>query len=88
MCFFAMFIMEALDSVVTGLSKSLDEYYTETNFMDMSVSAEKFSREDLSLIQNLPFVSKAELRYTVNGKINLKGEEKRLGNTCFCMGVW
>jgi len=78
MCFFAMFIMEALDSVVTGLSSSLDEYYTVTNFMDMSVSAEKFSREDLSQIQNLPFVRKAELRYTINGKINLNGKEKKL----------
>lgn len=78
MCFFAMFIMEAFDSVVTGIGKSVDEYFTVTNFMDMNVSAESFSREDLSLIQNLPSVKKAELRYTTNGKIRLKGEEKKL----------
>ena len=78
MCFFAMFIMEALDCVVTGLGNSVDEYYTLTNFMDMSVSAARFSREDLSLIQNLPSVKKAELRYTTNGKIKINGEELKL----------
>ncbi|OON86235.1 hypothetical protein BXO88_08115 [Oribacterium sp. C9] len=78
MCFFAMFIMESLDSVVTGMGNSVDEYFTLTNFMDMSVAAEKFSKEDMSLILNLPSVKNAELRYTTNGKINIRGEEKKL----------
>jgi len=76
MCFFAMFIMEAFDSVVSGLGKSVDEYFFITNFMDVYVEGESFSREDLSLVQNLPAVKKAELRHTVNGKINLNGVEK------------
>ena len=78
MCFFAMFIMEAFDSVVSGLGKSVDEYFFITNFMDVYVEGESFSREDLSLVQNLPAVKKAELRHTVNGKINLNGVEKKL----------
>lgn len=78
MCFFAMFMMEAFDAVVAGLGNSADEYYKETNFMDMKVSSDGFSREDLSLIMNLPAVKKAELRYTTNGKIKLDGKEKKL----------
>ncbi|SFG53147.1 ABC transporter permease [Oribacterium sp. WCC10] len=78
MCFFAMFIMEAFDAVVTGLGNSVDEYYKETNFMDIKISSEGFSREDLSLIMNLPAVKNAELRYTTNGKVKHKGKEKKL----------
>lgn len=94
MCFFAMFIMEAFDAVVTGLGNSVDEYYKETNFMDMKVSSDGFSREDLSLIMNLPAVKIAELRYTTNGKIKLNGKEKKLefnfieGNEVSKMLLW
>ncbi|ETP71688.1 ABC-type transport system, involved in lipoprotein release, permease component [Lachnospiraceae bacterium JC7] len=78
MCFFAMFIMESFDCVVTGMNNTVDEYFTVTNFMDMNVSAASFSREDLSLVQNLPAVKKAELRYSTNGKIRIRGEERKL----------
>lgn len=78
MCFFAMFMMESFDSIVSGLGNSTDEYLTDTNFMDMRISSEGFSREDLLTVKSIPGVRNAEFRYTTNGKIRLHGEEKKL----------
>ncbi len=78
MCFFAMFMMESFDSIVSGLGNSTDEYLRDTNFMDMNISSAGFSREDLQTVKSIPAVKDAEFRYTTNGKVRLNGEELKL----------
>ena len=78
MCFLAMFVLEAFDSVVTGSCNSLDRYYIQTDFADLEATSEGFTTEDLLTVRMLPSVKNAELRYTVNGRARLGGAEKKL----------
>ncbi len=78
MCFLAMFILVTLDSDITGLGHATDEYYKETNFMDLSMTSEGFSPEDLITIKSVPVVKDAEFRYTTVGRITVDGAEKKL----------
>ena len=77
MCFIALFIYVSFDADLMGVEGALDEYYKETNFADLIVSSEGFTSEDLIEVNSIPFVSKAALRSTINGRMRLKGDEKR-----------
>lgn len=78
MCFLAMYIMVTFDADITGIGHSTDEYYKETNFMDLLMYSEGFTPEDLITIRSVPAVKDAELRYTSVGRIALDGAEKKL----------
>ena len=78
MCFIALFIYVTFDADLTGVESTLDEYYKETNFADLIVSSEGFTSEDLIAVNSIPSVSKAALRSTINGRIRLKGDEKKI----------
>ncbi len=76
MCFLAMLVLEGFDSDETGNSKSVDEYYRETNFLDLYAESESFNQQDIMDLKSLPDVAEAELRSTVNGKVKLSEEKK------------
>ncbi|MCR5773785.1 MAG: ABC transporter permease [Lachnospiraceae bacterium] len=76
MCFFAMLVLEGFDSDETGDSRSVDEYYRDTDFLDLYAESESFNRQDLLNLKGLPDVADAELRSTVNGKVRLSEEKK------------
>ena len=78
MCFIALFIYVSFDADLTGVEGALDEYYKETNFADLIVSSEGFTSEDLIEVNTIPSVSKAALRSTINGRMGLKGDEKKI----------
>ncbi len=78
MCFLAMYVMESFDSDREGMSRSLDEYYTETNFVDMYLTSEGFSYQDLETVKNTAGVKDAELRATYTGKARISGSEKKI----------
>ena len=78
MCFLAMFMLEGFDSDIAGTGHSVDRYYKETNFMDLSMSCEGFTREDLITVRSVRAVEGAELRYTTVGRIRTGGAEKKL----------
>ncbi len=77
MCFCAMLVLEGFDSDETGNSRSVDEYYRDTNFLDLYAESDRFNRQDVIDLMSLPDVAEAELRSTVNGKVKL-GEEKKV----------
>ncbi|MCR5746929.1 MAG: hypothetical protein K6G03_04420, partial [Lachnospiraceae bacterium] len=77
MCFLAMLVLEGFDCDEVGDSRSVDEYYRDTNFLDLYAESDSFNRQDIVDLKSLPDVAEAELRSTVNGKIKL-GEEKKV----------
>ncbi|MCR5746161.1 MAG: ABC transporter permease [Lachnospiraceae bacterium] len=77
MCFLAMLVLEGFDCDEVGDSRSVDEYYRDTNFLDLYAESESFNRQDIVDLKSLPDVAEAELRSTVNGKVKL-GEEKKV----------
>ena len=78
MCFLCMFILVGFESDREGMSRTVDEYLRTTNFMDLSVSSEAFSYQDLLETEQISGVKNAELRYTSNGTVRVSGEEKKL----------
>jgi len=78
MCFLCMFILVGFESDREGMSRVVDEYLKTTNFMDLSVSSEAFSYQDLLEVEQISDIRKAELRYTSNGTVRVSGTDKKL----------
>ena len=78
MCFLAMFILETFDSDLTGTSNSINEYFQDTNFMDLQMSSEGFTSEDLITVLSVAGVKDAERRATFVGRTRIGGAEKKI----------
>ena len=78
LCFLAMFINISFESDIAGGGNSIDEFFTDTNYSDLSITSNSFTSGDLESIKNLPCVNDAEFRYTVNGKVKFDGYEKKI----------
>ena len=69
MCFLAMFMLAGFDTDTQGRLISTDRYYKKTNFFDLMLTSEGFTREDMLVLDSLPEIKKAERRYTVIGRV-------------------
>lgn len=78
MCFLAMFILETFDSDLTGTRNSVNEYFQDTNFMDLQMSSEGFTSEDLITVLSVAGVKDAERRATFVGRTRIGGAEKKI----------
>ncbi len=79
MCFVALFIFEAFDSDTKGSGGGIERYYRATDFMDLLLTSEGFTTEDLVAVEALPDVNMADLRAVMNGKVRLdSGGEAKL----------
>ena len=81
--FLAIFTMAFISvSVLSGLSASspdaLDRYLTDTNYRDLDVQGQLFTREDIDALQNLPQIRSVNGYYNTSGKIELGGEKNIL----------
>lgn len=76
MCFFALFILQGFDASTEGYSRTLDRYYFETGFADLTLISDGFTSDDLIKIQSDRRVEYAELRSTTVGRIRLSEEKK------------
>lgn len=70
MCFLALFLLAGFDADTQGRLVSTDRYYRETNFFDLSLTSEGFSREDIAELEKLPDVVKAERRTSLLGRVS------------------
>lgn len=69
MCLLSLFMLASFEATRQGFLKCTDKYYKATNFMDLCLLSEGFTQEDLSDLERLPDVKRAERRAAVTGKI-------------------
>lgn len=69
MCFLSMFMLSAFDSNRQGYLSCTEEYYNDTNFMDLCLLSEGFTQEDVNDLERLPEIKHAERRTSVVGKL-------------------
>ncbi len=69
MCFLALFMLAGFDADTQGRLRSTDRYYKETDFFDLSLTSEGFTREDIIELEKLTDVVKAERRTSLKGKV-------------------
>ena len=80
MCFFAAFVFSGIDSPTEGLRVSVDRYFTETNFMDIGITADSFTQEDLAAVESVQNVEAVSMHADIVGRIVTKaGTEKKAG---------
>ena len=80
MCFFAAFVFSGIDSPTEGLRVSVERYFTETNFMDIGITADSFTQEDLAAVEAIQNVEAVSMHADIVGRIVTKtGEEKKAG---------
>lgn len=69
MCFLALFMLAGFDADTQGRLRSTDRYYKKTNFFDLMLTSEGFTREDMLLLEGLPEVRHAERRCSLMGRV-------------------
>ena len=69
MCHLAMLLLGAFDADNSGRLYSADRYYRETNFADLFLTSEGFSKEDIQDIRQIEGVKDAERRASLTGKV-------------------
>lgn len=77
--FLAVFTMAFISvSVLSGLSASgpdaLERYLRDTNYRDLNVQGQLFTREDIDALQNLPEIRSVNGYYNTSGKMELDEE--------------
>ena len=76
MCHLAMLLLGAFDADNSGRLYSADRYYRETNFADLFLTSEGFSKEDIQDIRQIEGVKDAERRASVIGRVTNISDRK------------
>lgn len=74
MAFLGLMIYVGMDGEVAGLKKYTQNYYEETNLLDICVTGNALTSEQESKIEAMPEIKSAELRLNVEGKAVLPNE--------------
>ncbi|MCR5108319.1 MAG: ABC transporter permease [Lachnospiraceae bacterium] len=69
MCLLSMFMLSSFDSDRKSILSCTDRYYKATNFMDMCLLSEGFTKEDVNDLERIPEIKHAERRTSIKGKI-------------------
>ena len=69
MCFLALFLLAGFDADTQGRLRSSDRYFKKTNFFDLLLTSEGFTREDLDALEDIPEIEHAERRTSLLGKV-------------------
>ncbi len=69
MCFLAIFLLAGFDADTQGRLRSSDRYFKKTNFFDLLLTSEGFTREDIDTLEEIPEIAHAERRTSLKGKV-------------------
>lgn len=79
MCFFAMMVLTGLTSETEGCKRGTIRYYEETNFLDLYLTSDGFTENDLVDVKAIADVEDATMRANIVGNIVISGEDKKIG---------
>ncbi|MCR5776540.1 MAG: ABC transporter permease [Lachnospiraceae bacterium] len=75
MSFLGLYVFVGMDSEVAGYTAAEDAFYSKYDLADIWVTGKEFTSDDVTKIQNIKGIEKAERRASVKGKAVLeKGE--------------
>ncbi len=79
MCLLSMYMLSAFDSARQGFLSCTDEYYKDTNFMDLCLLSEGFTQEDVNDLERIPEIKHVERRTSITGRLtNVKNRKIEL----------
>ena len=79
MCFFAMFVLAALDSYTYGASETVERYFDETDYVDIVLNSEGFTEGDRTSVLSLREVENVQLKAYITGRVLFPDHEKKIG---------
>ena len=75
MLFIGVMVYSGIESYMTGMTSSANNYYSKYNLQDLNLLGEKFSKDDLETIKKINNVKNAERKLTLTATclVNFSG---------------